>query len=74
MRRSPLSLALKRWRKWRESSGLTQGQAAGKLGIDPWYLAKIEQGRRVPGRKTAVAMAALTDGHVDVAHWDREAA
>jgi DNA-binding XRE family transcriptional regulator len=74
MRRPSLSLAAKRWRKWRETYGLTQVQAAEKLGIDPWYLAKIEQGRRVPGRKIAVAMSELTRGHVEIVHWDREAA
>jgi len=70
-RRQPLSLGAVRLRKWRDRDGLTQVSAAARIGIDPWYFAKIERGRRVPGRSVSVAIERASAGAVDVADWDQ---
>jgi len=67
----PLSLGAVRLRRWRDSVGLTQAAAAAKVGIDPWYFAKIERGRRTPGRSVSVAIERASAGSVDVADWDK---
>ncbi len=69
-----LSLGISRWKKWRLSEKLTRQEAALLLGIEPGYLAKIEQGNRIPGRKIAWAMRNLTKGYCDIGHWDQRVA
>lgn len=43
---------------------------AQRVGIDPWYYAKIERGTRKPGRVVAVRIEKATDGAVAVSLWD----
>lgn len=74
MARTPrLCLGAVLWRRWRSSAGLTQAEAAIRIAVDPPYLAKIEQGRRKPGRSIAVRMEEVTGGVVGVSLWDRAA-
>lgn len=65
----PKTTGALRWVTWRKANGLTQAAAAYRLGVDPWYIAKIEQGRRKPGRGISVRMRDLAG--IDPAEWDR---
>lgn len=69
-----MNLGAELFRAWREREGLTQVQAAAELETDPWYLAKIERGARVPGRRLAVKIEERTRRKVSVASWDEPAA
>lgn len=44
-------------KKWRASNGLTQEEAADKLGISYSLVAKLEQGNRLPSVTTAKMIA-----------------
>ncbi len=68
---STRSLGAAALRAWREREGMTQFQAAGRIGIDFTYLTRIERGARKPGRVIAVKLEEVAG--IPVADWDAPA-
>jgi transcriptional regulator with XRE-family HTH domain len=51
-------------KEWRETIGLTQREAAERIGVHPMYVSQIERGRRRPGMKVATRIRDVTGGQV----------
>ncbi len=61
-------------RVWMSAERITVRDMASRVGCSESFLSHVRAGRRMPGRKLAVAIARETAGAVPVSCWDAEAA
>lgn len=59
-------------RDWREAEGLTQEQAAARIGISQGTLSRYESGKQEPSMATVRRIKAATDGKVTAEDWPVE--
>ncbi len=58
-----MSNAIK-FKEWRESAGLRQGQAGALIGISQPYISNIEKGKKPPSARLAMRIEQITKGAV----------
>jgi len=56
-------------RRWREALGLSQPEAAAKLGLSRSHLGNIETGTYVPSLSLAGKLEQMTEGAVTMQDW-----
>jgi transcriptional regulator with XRE-family HTH domain len=54
---------------WRKTAGLSQGEAAKRIGISQPVFSGYETGRNTPRTVRALKIAEITEGSVPVAAW-----